>query len=75
MGEILSFRSTRAAQVAAASVNLADKPMSECLAFWAEDLRGRGLTTEASYFDAALVTIRSYERSTSVPSRSVQSRD
>ena len=44
-----------------ASVNLSGKPITECLEFWADDLRTRGLVTEASYLDAAVAAIRQYE--------------
>lgn len=45
-----------------AKADLGDRPLSECLEFWAGDLRRRGLVAEASYLDAALITIQLYER-------------
>jgi hypothetical protein len=44
-----------------ASVDLSGKPLTECLNFWAGDLRRRGLVAEASYLDAAVAVIRHYE--------------
>lgn len=44
-----------------AKVDLSNRPVSECLEFWADDLRRRGLVAEASYLDAAVLALKLYE--------------